>query len=143
MADSSALHVESDRLDRRRDGDSAVTRAQTPLRVLLADRAGSARAAIAGLLRGLPGVVLVDEIGDLGELGPALRRTRPDVALIDDRLLRDAGHAGIGPHEAGLRVIVLGVDLDPAYAARARRLGAEAWVAKDRAGDRLPALLAR
>jgi len=28
-----------------------------------------------------------------------------------------------------------GVDDDPAYAARAHRLGAEAWIAKDRAED--------
>jgi hypothetical protein len=40
-----------------------------------------------------------------------------------------------------VRVIVVGVDDDPAFAARAHRLGAEAWVAKDRADDQLPALL--
>jgi hypothetical protein len=41
----------------------------------------------------------------------------------------------------GVRVIVLGVDDDPAFAARATRLGADAWVAKERADEDLPALL--
>jgi DNA-binding NarL/FixJ family response regulator len=41
----------------------------------------------------------------------------------------------------GVRVIVLGVDDDPAFAARATRLGAAAWVAKERADEDLPALL--
>ena len=35
------------------------------------------------------------------------------------------------------------IDDDPAFAARARALGAEAWIAKDRADDTLPALLER
>jgi DNA-binding NarL/FixJ family response regulator len=113
-----------------------------PVRVVLADVAGRPRRALAGLLAGLERVLLVAEVADRDELGAALRDTRPDVLLIDDRLLRDDNHvlAGVGPH-AGVRVIVLGVDDDPAFSARARRLGAETWIAKDRAGDELPALL--
>jgi DNA-binding NarL/FixJ family response regulator len=42
---------------------------------------------------------------------------------------------------APVRVLVVGVDDDPAFAARARDLGADAWIAKDRADDELPALL--
>jgi DNA-binding NarL/FixJ family response regulator len=106
--------------------------------VLLADVAGRPRRALASLISGLDHVTLVGEIGDRGELAAALLATGADVLLIDDRLLRNQ-HADL---PADLRVIVLGVDDDPAFSARAHRLGAEAWVAKDRAGDELPALLA-
>ncbi len=106
------------------------------VRVLLADREGSARRALAGLLRELDGVVLAGEVGAREDLADALRRTHADALVIDDRLL-----GGLGPHNAGLRVLVLGVDDDPAFAARARRLGADAWIVKDRADEQLPALL--
>jgi DNA-binding NarL/FixJ family response regulator len=106
-------------------------------RVLLADFPGPARRALAALLEHLDGVVLVGETDSRDALGPALDGTRPDVLVIDDRLLRD-GHAQL---PVGPRVIVLGVDDDPAFAARARTLGADAWVVKDRADDDLPALL--
>jgi DNA-binding NarL/FixJ family response regulator len=114
-------------------------------RVLLADHAGRSRNAVAALVAGLDHVALVGEVGDRSDIAAALRRDEPDVLMIDDRLLRDGAHvlSGLGPHRPGLRVIVLGVDDDPAFAERARRLGAEAWVAKDRAGDELPGLLAR
>ena len=111
----------------------------SPLRVVLADREGAARRALAGLLAGLDGVVLADVAGDLTELAAALANGRPDMLLIDDRLL-DGAHPL--PGAAGLRVVVLGVDDDPAFAERARRLGAEAWIAKERADELLTALLA-
>jgi hypothetical protein len=63
--------------------------------------------------------------------------TGADVLLIDDRLI-DSGFAG---SVDGVRIIVLGMTDDPAFAARARRLGAQAWVAKERAGEELPRLL--
>lgn len=107
-----------------------------PSRVLLADLAGPARRALAGLLGELDGVRLVAEAGR-DELAPALRAFHPDVLVIDDRLIRD-GDAAL---PLDVRVIVVGVDADPAYAARARILGAEAWVIKDRADEDLPALL--
>jgi DNA-binding NarL/FixJ family response regulator len=106
------------------------------VRVLLADREGSARRAVAELLRELDGVVLAGEVGAREDIPSALRHTAADALVIDDRLL-----TGLGPLRAGLLVLVLGVDDDPAYAARARRLGAHSWIAKDRAGEQLPALL--
>jgi DNA-binding NarL/FixJ family response regulator len=112
-------------------------------RVLLADYAGPARRALAGLLRALDGVVLVGEVADRHELAAALRRTRADVLVIDDRLLSADDHvlARLGPQRLGVRIVVLGVVDDDGYAARAKRLGAEAWLAKDRAAESLPALL--
>ena len=115
-----------------------------PVRVLLADREGAARDALAGLLRSLRGVILVVEAGTRAEIAAAMRHIRPDVIVIDDRLvMSSAAHvlAGTGPAPGPVRVIVVGVDDDPAYATRARQLGAQAWVAKDRADDQLPALL--
>jgi two-component system response regulator DesR len=114
------------------------------VRVVLADLEGLARHALAVLLAGIDGVQLVAEAGRRSEIAAALRRTRPDVLVIDERLLV-AGHhvlAGLGPLHAGMRVIVIGIDDNPAFAADARRLGATAWVAKERAGEELPALVA-
>jgi DNA-binding NarL/FixJ family response regulator len=117
--------------------DGMTSPPPTSARVLLADLAGPARRALASLLGELDGVELVGEAGGCDELSPALRLSRPDVLVIDDRLLR-AAHATL---PASVRVIVMGVDDDPAYADRARALGADAWLVKDRAGDDLPALL--
>jgi DNA-binding NarL/FixJ family response regulator len=107
-----------------------------PLRVVLADVQGSARAAVATVLEGLDGVEFLGAVGAWRDIAPELR---PDVLVIDDRLLTgvDDVLGAIGPG----RMIVVGVDDHPAYAERARRLGAEAWIAKDRADDGLFALL--
>ena len=110
------------------------------MRVLLADRAGAAGRARAGSLNALDGVELAGEVGDRADLADALLRTRSDVLVIDDRLLRDGGGDVLAELSAA-RVLVLGVDDDPAFAARARRLGAEAWIAKDRADEQLARLL--
>lgn len=116
-----------------------------PLRVLLADVEGTARYALAVLIAGLEQVALVGEVGERADLAGALRRTGAEVLIIDDRLLRAGDHvlAGLGPLRTAVRVLVLGVDDDPAFAARAHRMGAEAWISKDRADETLPGLLVR
>ena len=106
------------------------------VRVLLADREGAARRALAGALQDIDGVELAGEVGDRAELADALRATQSEVLVIDDRLLR-----GMEAELPALRVLVLGVDDDPAFAARAKRLGAEAWIAKDQADEQLELLL--
>jgi DNA-binding NarL/FixJ family response regulator len=108
-----------------------------PTRVLLLDRPGFGRRALAVLLEALPGVSLVAEAGDAAELEAALR-TQPDVVIVDDRLLEQARAV-----QGGLPfpLIVMGVDDDPGFAARAQRAGAMAWVAKDQADATLPGLL--
>ena len=113
------------------------------VRVLLADREGVARHALAALLQSLPGIVLVGIVTSMEDVTAAMRQERPHVVVVDDRLLRSTSHvlAGTGPTRDPVRVIVMGVDDDPAFAARAQRLGAEAWIAKDRADDELPRLL--
>jgi DNA-binding NarL/FixJ family response regulator len=106
-------------------------------RVLLLDVAGFARTALADLVRATPGVELVGEAG-ADELESALLEADPDVLLVDDRLL---AAAPLDTHVDPRRLIVLGVDDDPGYAARAQRAGAEAWIPKDRADSLLPLLL--
>ena len=113
------------------------------MRVLLADREGVARHALAGLLQSLPGIVLVGIVASMEDITDVLRQERPHLVVVDDRLLSSRSHvlAGTGPTSDPVRVIVVGVDDDPAFAARAQRLGAEAWIAKERADDELPKLL--
>jgi DNA-binding NarL/FixJ family response regulator len=110
------------------------------LRVLFADVSGAGRRAIATLLRSLPGIALVAEAGTIEELARERRRTAPDVIVIDDRLL---GGSGLGPRDADVPIIVVGLDDDPSFARRADRLGAAAWVAKEHAGELLPEALER
>jgi hypothetical protein len=102
--------------------------------------AGVGRRAVAGVLRALPDVLLVAEAGTAEELAREQRQTAHDVLVIDDRLL---SHPGLGPRDAGVPVIVVGLDDDPSFARRADRLGAAAWVAKERADELLPDALAR
>jgi DNA-binding NarL/FixJ family response regulator len=110
------------------------------MRVLLADVPGAGRRAIAALLRSLPGVVLVAEVGSADELARERQRNAPDVVVVDDRLL-----AAAGPHldSADVPVIVVGLDDDPSFASRAQRLGASAWIPKEHADEQLPHALDR
>jgi DNA-binding NarL/FixJ family response regulator len=110
------------------------------LRVLYGDVPGAGRRAIAALLRSLSSVVLAAEAGSLEELAQERRRTAPDVIVIDDRLLATSG---IGPRDADVPVIIVGLDDNPSFARRAQRLGALAWIAKERADELLPEALDR
>jgi DNA-binding NarL/FixJ family response regulator len=108
------------------------------IRVLLADRAGFGRTALATMLADTPGVTIIAEVADPDLIESTVEETRPDVVVLDDRLLRDERWTG---RDGDARVIVVGVDDDPGFAARALRIGAEAWVPKDHAGSLLPLLL--
>jgi len=109
-------------------------------RVLIADLPGAGRSALAHLVAHTPGVALVANVAEPDMIEAALLEQRPEVVVVDDRLLE---HELWASREAGVRLIVVGVDDDPGYAARAERLGAETWVAKDRADAILPLLLIR
>ena len=113
------------------------------MRVLLADREGTVRDSIEDVLRRLASVSFVDVVGSRDDLARAVRRTRPDVLVIDDRLLSTVDHVlnGSGPLAKPPRVIVVGVIDEPAYLSRAMSLGAEAWIPKDRADEELARLL--
>ena len=125
----------------RRRGDHAgevISPACHPAtRVLLIDRPGVSRSAIARLLSAIPGVRLVGE-SDADELAEVLPTTMPDLLVVDDRLFATVCSSGGADT---LRLIVVGMDDDPGYAARAARAGAEAWVDKASADAILPLLL--
>jgi len=110
-----------------------------PMRVLLADRPGVGRRALAALLGVLPGLELVGEAEDQAGLAQGMRRLRPDLVLIDDRVLRTSG---IPVHDSHVRVVVMGVDDAVGFAARALRHGAVAWLPKERVHELLPPLVA-
>ncbi len=107
--------------------------------LVVADLPGTSRRAIVGLIAATPGLALSGQASTLPELHAVVRDERPDVVLLDDRLLR-GGTWRVGTIAA--RLVVMGVDDDPAFAARARRIGAEAWIAKDRVDELLQALVA-
>jgi CheY-like chemotaxis protein len=134
------MHRSPDANSRRGDHSGEVISAarHQATRVLLVDRAGFARSTVAGLLSSISGVALVGE-SDGDELGEVLATTRPDLLVVDDRLLETVRSTGGAD---ALRLIVVGADDDPGYAARAARAGAEAWVEKDRADAILSKLLA-
>src|SRR5687768_872504 len=88
-------------------------------RVVLADLVGPGRAALATVLTGVPGVVVDGEVGRPEALRSGVDEARPDVLVVDDRLLTSAA---IG----ATQMIVVGADDDPGFAARAERLGAVA-----------------
>jgi DNA-binding NarL/FixJ family response regulator len=109
-------------------------------RVVFADVAGAGHRAVAELLRSLPGIVLVAEVGTTEALAREMRSSNPDVLVVDDRLVAALGS---GPRDASVAVIVVGVDDDPSFAHRARSVGAIAWIPKERADELLPAALER
>jgi DNA-binding NarL/FixJ family response regulator len=106
-------------------------------RVLLADVAGAGRRAVATVLHSLPGVAVVAEVATAAEIARELRRSAPDVLVIDDRVV-----GFLGPRDAELPIVVMGLDDDPSFALRAERLGAT-WIAKELADELLPDALAR
>jgi DNA-binding NarL/FixJ family response regulator len=108
-------------------------------RVLLADRPGPARTALARLVAETPGVALVANVARFEDIEPAVQAWRPDVVVVDDRLLRESRWTR-GQH--GVRLLVVGIDDDPGFLARARRIGAEGWIPKERADTLLPLSLA-
>lgn len=108
--------------------------------VVLADRPGIGRTALAALIADTPGLRLLAKLSDTREAVPVVRELQPDVVVVDDRLLRDDGWSA---RELDARLVVVGVDDDPGFEARARRIGAEAWIPKERADALLPLLLTR
>jgi DNA-binding NarL/FixJ family response regulator len=109
----------------------------TDIAVLVADARGPSRTALAGLIAGTPGLALAATASTLAELVAALRSSEPDVVLLDDRLLRDGG---LRAWPFAARLVITGMDDEPAYAARAREIGAAAWVAKERVDALIDAL---
>ena len=110
------------------------------LRVVIADRHPTVRRALARVLAAEPGVAVIAEVADLASAGMAVRRARADVLLVDVELFEQDGHL-IGARSASTAIIVAGMDSEPALAGYFLARGATAYVLKDEAHMRLPALL--
>src|SRR6266496_4260517 len=87
---------------------------------------------------GSPAPSPVGVTDDDAELTRLLGRARPDVVVVDDRMIDDRPLAAYG---MDVRVIVMGMDDDRRFAERAERLGAVAWIPKEHADEFLPLLI--
>ncbi|HTJ34290.1 MAG TPA: response regulator transcription factor [Dactylosporangium sp.] len=118
-----------------RDGDR-------PLRVVVADDQALVRTGFAMILAA-DGIEVVAEAGDGAEAIEAVRRTRPDVVLMDIRMPTmdglEATRRILADHPDPPRILVLTTfDLDR-YVYAALRAGASGFLLKDLTADRLVA----
>ena len=110
------------------------------IRVVIADDQGMMRAGLRSLLDGERDIEVVAEAGDGEEAVAAVRRHRPDVALIDIRMPKLDGIAAtqlLVTERAATRILVLTTfDLDE-YVFAALRAGASGFLLKDAPADDL------
>jgi DNA-binding NarL/FixJ family response regulator len=110
------------------------------IRVLVVDDHPVLRAGLEAVLRVEPGFVCVGVAADGTEMAQAMRRTAPDVIVLDRHLGDMDGLAlcaEVRAARAAPQVVVYTADWDPDLDARAQAVGAAAAVAKDRAVDEL------
>ncbi|WP_432476466.1 response regulator transcription factor [Nocardioides sp. GXQ0305] len=106
-----------------------------PIRVLLADDQALVRGAMAALLGLEPDIEVVAEVGRGDEVADAVRRTGPDVCLLDIEM---PGRDGIevaadlaGRDDPRTRVLIVTTFSRPGYLRRALEAGASGFVIKD------------
>jgi DNA-binding NarL/FixJ family response regulator len=113
-------------------------------RLLLADDHALVRAGIRALLRSVPGVDVVGEVGDGLDALERVRRDAPDAILLDITLPGLNGldvAARIARMDVPTRVLMLSMHASAEYAARAFAAGAAGYLNKDAALDELAAAL--
>ncbi|MER5326125.1 response regulator transcription factor [Streptosporangium roseum] len=121
-------------------GDAADGPGTGRIRVLLADDQALVRGALAAMLGLEPDIEVVAQVGSGEEVVATVRRTRPDVVLLDiqmpgrDGLTTAAELRGAVPH---CRVIMLTTFGRPGYLTRAMAAGAVGFVVKDTPPERL------
>jgi DNA-binding NarL/FixJ family response regulator len=112
--------------------------------ILLADDHALVRAGIRALLESLPGVEIVGETGNGLEAVELVRRSPPDVILLDVTLPGLNGleaAARIVRSGVSTRVLMISMHASPDYAARAFAAGALGYLNKDAAFDELSAAI--
>ncbi len=105
-----------------------------PIRLLLADDQALVRGALAALLGLEPDLEVVAEVGSGAQVLDAVRRHRPDVALVDVEMPGlDGIEATRALRAAGLpvRVLIVTTFGRPGYLRRALQAGASGFVVKD------------
>ena len=110
------------------------------IRVLVVDDHPVLRAGLEAVLRAEPGFVCVGVAADGREMERVMRRTAPDVVIIDRRLGDDDGLAlreALRARDDAPEVVIYTGDYDGDLDAQARAAGACGAVAKERAVDEL------
>jgi DNA-binding NarL/FixJ family response regulator len=110
------------------------------IRVLVVDDHPVLRAGLEAVLRSEPGFVCVGTASDGHELLVALRRTRPDVVVLDRLLGQEDGLALCATVRAELappQVVLYTANVEPGLDADARAVGAYAVVEKGAVIDEL------
>jgi DNA-binding NarL/FixJ family response regulator len=112
------------------------------IQVLIADDQALIRSGLRAIIESEPDMQVVGEAGDGTEAVEAVRRLRPDVALMDIRMPRLDGVAATrallrGAVPIRTRILILTTfDLDE-YVTEALRVGASGFLLKDATGDQL------
>jgi DNA-binding NarL/FixJ family response regulator len=115
-------------------GGQGTDDAGLPVRVLVVDDDPLVRAALAMVLGGAEGLVLVGEAADGDEVPAAVERSAPDVVLMDVRMARVDGLTAterLRDRPGGPEVIVLTTFDADASVLRALRAGASGFLLKD------------
>jgi DNA-binding NarL/FixJ family response regulator len=110
------------------------------IRVLVVDDHPVLRAGLEAVLRAEPGFVCVGVAADGREMERVMRRTAPDVVIIDRRLGDEDGLAlcaALRARDDAPEVVIYTGDYDGDLDAQARAAGACGAVAKERAVDEL------
>ena len=113
-----------------------------PITVIVAAGREGTRTAIASVLDGAPGIHPAGVAADLSGTISLLRRSPPDVVVVDRSVLGDPAlgrlstFAALAPSTA---FVVIGMGDHPGFAAAARAAGAADYVRLDDASDRVAA----
>jgi DNA-binding NarL/FixJ family response regulator len=112
------------------------------IRVLIADDQALIRSGLRAIIESEPGMEVLGEAGDGAEAVEAVRRLRPDVALMDIRMPRLDGVAATrallrGAAPVRTRIMILTTFHVDEYVTEALRAGASGFLLKEATGDQL------
>jgi DNA-binding NarL/FixJ family response regulator len=106
--------------------------------IMIVDDHAIVRSGLAMLLQGEEDLVLVDQAASIPEAKDKLATREPDVALVDITLKDENGLdlvRHVKEHHPSVKVIILSMHDESAYAERALRVGAAGYVMKENADD--------
>jgi DNA-binding NarL/FixJ family response regulator len=114
------------------------------VKVLVADNSVLVRERLVALVSELETIDLIDQTGDAGETLGYIDRCKPDVVILDARMIERDGLqvlTAIKARRAAPLVIVLSTDPYPQYREVCRQLGADFFLDKDTEFDRVNKVL--
>ncbi|HEX9043019.1 MAG TPA: response regulator transcription factor [Trebonia sp.] len=112
------------------------------IKVLIADDQALIRSGLRAIIESEPGMEVIGEAGDGAEAVEAVRRLRPDVALMDIRMPRLDGVAATsallrGAAPVPTKILILTTFALDAYVTGALRAGASGFLLKEATADQL------